>query len=56
MTLAPGESREVELEVPYRQFGLWDANMHFGIEEGWFDVWLGRNAHERLTSGRVYVY
>ena len=55
ITLAPGESRDVELEVPYRQFGLWDKNMHFGVEEGWFELWLGRNANERITGGRVYV-
>ena len=55
ITLAPGESREVELEVPYRQFGLWDQKMHFGVEEGWFELWLGRNANERITTGRVYI-
>ena len=55
ITLAPGESREVELEVPYRQFGLWDQKMHFGVEEGWFELWLGRNANERISGGRVYV-
>ena len=55
VTLQPGESREVELEVPYRQFGLWDKDMRFGVEEGWFELWLGRNANERVTGGRVYV-
>ncbi len=55
VTLAPGESRDVELEVPYRQFGLWDKEMHFGVEEGWFELWLGRNANERITGGRIYV-
>ena len=55
ITLAPGESCEVELEVPYRQFGLWDREMHFGVEEGWFELWLGRNANERITGGRTYV-
>ena len=56
VTLAPGESREVELEIPYRQFGLWDKDMRFGVEEGWFEVWLGRNANERIAGGRVYVH
>ena len=56
VTLAPGESREVELEVPYRSFGLWDADMRFRVEEGWFDLWLGRNANERITGGKVYVF
>ena len=55
VTLAPGESREVELEVPYRQFGLWDQDMDFRVEEGWFEIWLGRNANEKVTGGRVYI-
>ena len=55
ITLAPGESRDVELEVPYRRFSLWDAHMVQRVEEGWFEVWLGRNAAEKVTGGRVYV-
>ena len=55
ITLAPGESREVELEVPYRRFALWDAHMVQRVEEGWFEVWLGRNAAEKVSGGRVYV-
>ena len=55
ITLEPGESREVELEIPNRQFALWDADMNFRVEEGWFEVWLGRNAGEKITGGRVYV-
>ena len=55
ITLSPGESREVELEVPYRQFALWDTHMVHRVEEGWFEVWLGRNADEKVTGGRVYV-
>ena len=55
VTLDPGESREVELEVPYRQFGLWDQQMRFGVEEGWFEMWLGRNANDRIDGGQVYV-
>ena len=55
VTLAPGESREVELEVPYRRFALWDARMVQRVEEGWFEVWLGRNAAEKVSGGRVYV-
>ena len=56
VTLKPGESREVELEVPYRRFAMWDKNMKFGVEEGWFEVWLGRNADEKaLPGGRVFV-
>ena len=56
ITLAPGESREVELEVPYSRFALWDTHMVRRVEEGWFEIWLGRNANEKVTGGRVYVY
>ena len=55
ITLEPGESREVELEIPNRQFALWDRNMNFRVEEGWFEVWLGKNAEEKITGTRVYV-
>ena len=55
VSLAPGESREVELEVPYRRFALWDAQMKQRVEEGWFELWLGRNAQDKVTEGRVYV-
>lgn len=55
VTLEPGESREVELEIPNRQFALWDRDMNFHVEEGWFEVWLGRNAEEKITGTRVYV-
>ena len=55
VTLGPGESRVVELEVPYRRFALWDAKMLERVEEGWFEIWLGRDANERVTEGRVYV-
>ena len=55
VTLAPGESREVELEVPYRRFALWDERMVQRVEEGWFQIWLGRNAAEKVSDGRVYV-
>jgi beta-glucosidase len=55
VTLAPGGSKEVELEVPYHRFALWDAAMKHRVEEGWFEVWLGRNADDKVTGSRVYV-
>ncbi len=55
VTLEPGESRELELEIPNRQFALWDRDMNFRVEEGWFEVWLGKNANEKIAGTRVYV-
>ncbi|MBR6933731.1 MAG: fibronectin type III-like domain-contianing protein, partial [Bacteroidales bacterium] len=56
ISLQPGESKDIEIEVPYRRFALWDKDLHFGVEEGWFEVWLGKNAEEKaVPAGRVYV-
>ena len=56
VSLKPGESKNIEIDVPYRRFAMWDKNMRFGVEEGWFEVWLGKNAEEKaVPGGRVYV-
>ena len=55
VTLNPGESKRVEIEVPYRSFHMWDKDMKFRVEEGWFSVWLGKNAEQVIESKRVYV-
>ena len=55
VTLNPGESKKVEIEVPYRSFHMWDKDMKFRVEEGWFNVWLGKNAEQVIESKRVYV-
>ena len=54
-TGADGESKIVELEIPYRSFHMWDKDMKFRVEEGWFSVWLGKNAEQVIESRRVYV-
>ena len=49
-------NKDVEIEVPYRRFAMWDKDLRFGVEEGWFEVWLGKNAEEKaVSSGRVFV-
>ena len=55
VTLNPGESKTVELEVPYRSFHMWDKDMNFVVEEGWFEVWLGKDAENVIDTRRVYV-
>ena len=55
VTLAPGESKVVELEVPYRRFSMWDKDMVQRVEEGTFEVWLGRDADNKVCGGKVEV-
>ena len=53
--LKAGERKTIQMEIPYRQFGMWNQDMQFGVEEGWFEVWLGKNANEIIAKERVYV-
>ena len=55
IALAPGETKRVEIDIPYRQFSMWDANMKQRVEEGVFEVWLGKNADEIIEMKEVFV-
>jgi beta-glucosidase len=53
ITLNPGESRQVELSLPYRSFGLWDKDMKFIVEPGSFKVMIGKNAANTLLESKI---
>ena len=60
VTLEPGESKVVKLELPYRSFGLYNEEMDFVVEPGDFEVWLGKNAEEKvednnITMKKIYI-
>jgi beta-glucosidase len=55
VTLNPGESKQVELSLPYRSFGLWDKDLKFTVEPGTFHVWLGKDADTVLLAGEIAV-
>jgi beta-glucosidase len=53
ITLEPGESKQVELMLPYRSFGLWDKDLKFVVESGTCDVMIGKDAENVLLSGKI---
>jgi len=55
VTLEPGESREVELSLPYRSFGLWDKDLKWTYEPGDFKVMIARNAEQIEKEGTVVL-
>jgi beta-glucosidase len=55
ITLDPGESREVELTLPYRSFGLWNKELKFVVESGAFDVLICKDAENILLEGEITV-
>jgi beta-glucosidase len=53
VTLAPGESRQVELVLPCRSFGLWNKDMKFVVEPGDFTVTINKDAENVLLKGVI---
>ena len=44
--LNPGETRQVELEIPFDEFGLWNKEMKYVVEPGKFELQIGRSAED----------
>ncbi|MDR3268715.1 MAG: glycoside hydrolase family 3 C-terminal domain-containing protein [Tannerella sp.] len=55
ITLEPGESKLVELPLPYRSFGFRDKDLNFIVEPGVFQVWTGKDAENILLKGQMHV-
>jgi len=53
ITLEAGESRRVELTLPYRSFGLWDKDLQFRVEAGEFTVMICRDANTVLLKDTI---
>ena len=50
VSLGPGESQTVELAIPPRRLGVYDLEMKFVVEPGWFRVYVGPSSVEVLES------
>jgi beta-glucosidase len=53
VTLAPGESRQVELTLPYRSFGMWNRDLKFVYEPGVFDVIIAKDAENEIFNEKI---
>ena len=50
LALGPGESQTVELTVRSQRLGLYNQDMKFVVEPGWFRVYVGPSSVEGLES------
>jgi beta-glucosidase len=55
ITLAAGESKQVELVLPYRSFGLWNSDLKFVTEPGAFNIMIGKNAQNTILSKQIVL-
>ena len=55
ISLEPDESRQVELTLPYRSFGLWDKDLKFVVESGDFEIFIAKDAETILLKGKIKI-
>lgn len=55
ITLEPGESKEVILNLPYRSFAFWNRDMKFMVEPGFFNVYVGGDSSRAKLEKRMEV-
>jgi beta-glucosidase len=53
ITLEAGESRQVELSLPYRSFGLWDRDLKFVVEPGDFKIMISKDASTTALESKI---
>ncbi len=44
--LNPGETKQVKLEIPFHEFGLWNEEMKYVVEPGKFELQIGRSTED----------
>lgn len=44
--LNPGETKQVKMEIPFNEFGLWNEKMEYVVEPGKFELQIGRSAED----------
>jgi beta-glucosidase len=56
VTLDPGQSKTVSLEIPVKQLAFYDAKIHdFRVEPGIFDVLVGSSSDDIRLRGETTV-
>ena len=53
--LAPGASQELHFWITPRDLSLYDRQMKFSEEPGWFDVWVGNDSEDIRLKDRFKV-
>ena len=46
ITLQPGEEQTVQFSLPLKALAYYDANMHYGVERGDFDIMVGSSSRD----------
>ncbi|MGN0310877.1 MAG: fibronectin type III-like domain-contianing protein [Bacteroides sp.] len=55
IALQPGEERQLTFTIPYKELGLWNAEMKYVVEPGRFTVKIGRSWDDIRLKGSFVV-
>jgi beta-glucosidase len=55
LSLQPGETRQVRLELDVHQLGLYDARLDYVVEPGEFDILVGSSSEDIRLKGTLIV-
>lgn len=53
ISLAPGEIKNIRMDLTSQDFGLWDINNQFTVEPGRFEVQVGASSQDIRMKGEV---
>jgi beta-glucosidase len=55
ISLQPHETKTVTFEIDVRQLGLYDADLHYTVEPGEFEIMVGSSSEDIRLSGRLEI-
>ena len=53
--LKKGETKEVELELPIQEMGLWNIDMKYVVEPGEFDIMIGASSNDIRLNKKIRI-
>lgn len=53
--LDPGESKKISFTIPYQELGYYNNEMEYIVEEGTFEIFIGKNSEDCLSQ-KIVLY
>lgn len=53
--LDPGESKKINFTIPYQELGYYNNEMEYIVEEGTFEIFIGKNSDDCLSQ-KIVLY
>lgn len=53
--LDPGESKKISFTIPYQELGYYNNEMEYIVEEGTFEIFIGKNSNDCLSQ-KIVLY